>query len=103
MGPDAIRDANQAMQRAGADETVSVMAVMYSMTGNIIAIAGLHCNGVDLKGYEQEIVNAIDAEFIPDRIASHVDTQRFKVKLDKVPTYNADGLRTTPEDIKQAV
>ncbi|KAF9512343.1 hypothetical protein BS47DRAFT_1363246 [Hydnum rufescens UP504] len=103
MGPEVVRNANQAIREAGASENVKIMVVMYSMTGNIIAIAGPNCSGADLKGYEVEIIKAIDIDFLPDRVESHIDAQRFKIKLDKDPTHNADGHRTSPEEIKEAI
>jgi hypothetical protein len=48
-------------------------------------------------------VSAIDADFKADSIEGHVDAQRFKVKLDRVPTHNAHGNRTAPEEIEYAV
>ncbi|KAF9516763.1 hypothetical protein BS47DRAFT_1390358 [Hydnum rufescens UP504] len=102
IGPEVVDRANQEIQRRSMASKVTVMAVMFSMSGNVIAIAGPGNEATDLTNFADIIVRAIDPEFIPERIESHGDTQRFKVKLDRVPTYNAHGNRTTPQEIHEA-
>jgi hypothetical protein len=103
MGPEVVTKANNGIQSKGAGESIMIMAVTFSMTGNIIAIAAPGCQGADLIGYEEAIVEAIDPGFQPTRTASHVDLQCFKVKLDWVLTHNAHGTRTSVEELEQAV
>ena len=103
MGPEVVARVNESIHHRGAKESIKIMAIMYSMTGNVVAIAAPGCQGADLMGYEEAIVEAIDPDFHPDLTTSHVDTQRFKVKLDRIPTHNAHGTRTTTQELEQAI
>jgi hypothetical protein len=81
------------------NKTIMIMAITFSTTGNIIAITGPECIGSDLVGHEDAIVKAMDEDFVPDQISAHTDVQWFKAKLDRVPTHNVHGNRTSPQEI----
>ena len=98
MGQRVVNAVNQSLRNANAPSNVTIVAVLYSLAGNPIAVAQPPCTANDLLPYCATIARVIFPGH--ERAHGHLDSQYFRVKLDHVPTRRQDQSPLSTDDIE---
>jgi hypothetical protein len=98
MGQRVVDAVNQSLRNANAPGNIAIVAVLYSMAGNPIAVAKPSCTANDLLPYYAMIAKVIFPRH--ERAHGRLDSQYFRIKLDRVPTKRQDQTPLSIDDIE---
>jgi hypothetical protein len=101
MGPTIVDNVNRSLREAHAPNNTAIMYVLFSLSGNPIAIARPSCTASDLQPYTSLITKAIYPQL--EKAEGQPDSQYFRVKLDHVPLIHSVGSQFSPTEIEHKI